>query len=355
MILRILAFGTVLMTTMFAVNPTSSAAADQAKKKKARYKIKFGTMAPSGTPWEEALKLWSEAVEKRTNGDIDVQLFLAGALGGELQMVEGVQFGTIEAGGFSTGAVSSFIPELDLFELPFMWDSSEECYYVLDHALFKAFEPRFEAKGFKMLAWSENGWRNFFTKTKAIHTPADLKGLKMRSQENRVHQAFWRALGANAVPISTPEVYTALQQGTVDGGENSMVLTAATGWFEVIKYISISRHIYQPAVIVFNKRFWDRLPEGYRQILQEEGAKITFDTRKVLADAEPEFIAGFKEDGIQINELTPEERAQFIEATKGVKGQFESVIGKDLLDLVQKTKAEYLASKTAAAAKEATP
>lgn len=338
-----LSLGLALAAASLAL--AAPAAAQDAKK--AKYKLKFGTMAPAGTPWEEALKIWETNVEARTNGDVDIQLFLAGSLGGEIQMVEGVQFGTIESGGFSTGSLESFVPEVNVFELPFMWDSSEECYYVLDNFLKEDFGKRFDKKGFKMLGWSENGWRNFFTKKKAIHTPDDLKGLKMRSQENRVHQAFWKALGANAIPISTPEVYTALQQGTVDGAENSLVLTAATGWFEVIKYISISHHIYQPAVIVVNKAFWSKLPADYQKILEEEALTTTFNTRSVLAKTEPEFIESFKQDGILINELTTEERARFIEATKGVKDQFVGELGADLLALVEKGKADFQAKKAA--------
>jgi len=312
-----------------------------AGKKDAKYTIRFGTMAPNGTPWHEALLEWKEKVEKRTNGDVEIELHLGGSLGGELQMIESVQWGTIQAGGFSTGALSSFVPELDLFELPFMWDSRDQCYYILDNYLFEEFDKRFAKKQFKMVAWSENGWRNFFTKVRPVRMPEDLNGLKMRSMENRVHHAFWKSLGANAIPIATPEVYTALQQGTVDGGENSAVLTAATAWDEVIEYYSISQHMYQPAVIVFNMRFWNKLPEAYRKILDEEGRDVAFATRSKLAEAEPEFIEIFKEQGIEVNELTPAERAAFEKATHGVRAKFEKAIGKDLLALVDKAKAEW--------------
>lgn len=310
------------------------------EKKKPEFIIKFGTVAPTDTPWHQVMLGIKKDIEMLTNHRVEFQLFFGGQLGGELQMVEAVQMGVLESWGGSTGALESFVPEFGVFDLPFLWESDDECYYIMDNVLKKPLFDKLEKVNLHGVAWTENGWRNFATRNKPIHTPDDLKGLKFRSQESKVHLAFWKALGANAIPISMAEVFNAIQTGIVDGADNSLIMISATGWWDVLKYVTISKHIYQPAVIVINKEFWYKLPEDIRNAVAKAMTDAQPKIRKALADFEPELIEAYKEKGNIVNVLTPEERALFKEKTKGVAKQFEKQFG-EVLKLIYSAQEEF--------------
>lgn len=309
--------------------------------------IKLATVAPDNTPWSDALRLLVKNINAGTQGEANVRLFLASQLGGELEILDGVKLKTIEMGGISTGSMAAEIPELNVFELPFTWNSSEECYYVLDKVMLPEIQKLFESKGFVAIGWSENGWRHFHTVDKPVNTPEDLAGLKIRSQQNKYHLEFFKALRANARPIGMTEVFNSLQTGQVNAGENSLVLTAATGWAEIIKYVSLTGHIYQPAVIFTKKETWDSWPENVRKVILAEANKAQDDTRRRLTEMEPQLVEIFKARGIQVNEISPENRKLFMEKTAVVKDkfreEFKGGIGERLLNLIEEGKAEYAA------------
>lgn len=310
------------------------------EKKKAEYIIKFGTVAPTDTPWHQVMLGIKKDIETQTNHRVEFQLFFGGQLGGELQMVEAVQMGVLESWGGSTGALESFVPEFGVFDLPFLWDSDDECYYIMDNVLKKPLYDKLEKVNLHGIAWTENGWRAFATRNKPIHTPDDLKGLKFRSQESKVHLAFWKALGANAIPISMAEVFNAIQTGIVDGADNSLIMISATGWWDVLKYVTISKHIYQPAVIVINRDFWNKLPDDIKNAITKAMTDAQPKIRKALAEFEPELIEAYKEKGNIVNVLTPEERALFKEKTKGVEKQFEKQFG-EVLRLIKTAQDDF--------------
>lgn len=310
------------------------------EKKKPDYIIKFGTVAPVDTPWHQVMLGIKKDIETQTNHRVEFQLFFGGQLGGELQMIEAVQMGVLEAWGGSTGALESFVPEFGVFDLPFLWESDEECYYVMDNVLKKPLFDRLEKVNLHGLGWTENGWRNIATRDRIIHTPDDLKGLKIRSQESKVHLAFWKAVGANAIPVSMAEVYNAIQTRIVDGADNSLIMISATGWWDVLKYVTISKHIYQPAVIVINRDYFNKLPDDIKKILEKIFVDAQPKIRKALAEFEPELIEAYKEKGNVVYFLTPEERALFREKTKDVARQFEKQFG-EILSLIKKTQEEF--------------
>lgn len=296
--------------------------------------IKFGTVAPADTPWSAQLENIKKRVEEETKKKIVVKLKLGGMLGGELEMLEQIQQGRIQGGGFSSGAVATIVPELELIELPYLFDSDEEADYVLDTVLFKPMSDALLAKGFVLAAWGENGWRGIGTKEKAIHTPADLKGLKIRSQESKIHLATWAALGANAVPIGIPEVLSALQTGVVDGFDNTPLFAAATEWFTTIKYFAVTNHIYQPGVVIYGKAFFDGLSPDLQKIVLGDAAAESKRGREAVRKMNKELIETFKSKKIDVNVLTADEKAKFKEATRKVHEDFRSKPGGALLDQV---------------------
>lgn len=304
------------------------------------YKIKVATIAPVDTPWHAGFLEVKKNVEARTDGDIKFLLFMGGQLGAEIETLEGAQLGTLEMWAGSTGALESLISDFGVFDLPFLWNNTDELYYVLDNVVKEPLFEKFDALGLKAVAWSENGWRHFANKKGPIHTPEDLKGMKWRSQESEVHLAMWEALEATAVPVNMTEVFSALQTGMVDGVDNSLLILSATGWWETMQYLTVSNHIYQPGVLAFNLDFWNRLPAEYQQIITEEFTKSTVYARTELATFEPEMIEVFKAMGYEVNELTPEERAAFAEKTRGVHAQFADKF-QNILPLIEQGKQDF--------------
>lgn len=300
-------------------------------------KFKLATMAPEDSPWHEALKTFQQHLAKRSGGALAVQLYMGGRLGSEAETVKQVLFGSTECAGVSTGSFTGVVDGLDVFELPFLWDTPEQAEEALKR-LEPYFNKQFEAKGLHLVGWSENGWRNFMTAGKPIESVDDLKGLKVRSQENPMHLAFWKSLGASPMPIPTQDFEKAMRAGMVQGGDNSVVLTAAFGWNNAIKGFTVSRHMYQPAVVVCNKAWFDKLPESERASIDGEMNEIEKVVRAKLAQSEQEFLAFFKQQGIDVKTLSPEARAAFAAKTAGVRKQFAAKIPAEVLKVIEAVK-----------------
>lgn len=309
-------------------------------------RVKLGTMAPDQSPWMESLELMSKKLQAATNGEFRWQIFPGGQLGDEIQMVESTQAGSIECSGISTGSIANLLPSMQVFELPFYWESREEAYYVIDNQFRNYFAEEVKKIGLVLLGWSENGWRHFFIKgNKKISKPDDLKGLRIRTQESPVHIAFWKALGVNPIPIATPEIYQALERGIIDGGDNTLVLIMATGWAEIINSISISGHIYQPAVMVCNQDWWAKVPEQHKKAFYTQMREAESDMRGRLLAAEKELADVIRGMGKDVIELSKEQREAFRVKTAGVEKDpaVRKQIGEQTLKLAEQGKAEFRA------------
>lgn len=309
----------------------------------AEYVIKLGTVAPDGTPWAVHLRAIKKRIETESHGRIKLKLFMGGVLGGEVEMVRAMRRGRIQGWGGSTSAIAegAGIHQFLLFELPFFFANFEEADYVADQVVRDDFVKILEKKGFTFAQWHENGWLNFATKAAAIHTVEDLQKVKMRSQESPVHLAMFKALGVQAESIPVPEVLGALQTGMVDGFQNTPLFSSATGWYEGIKYYTISQHIYQPALITYNKKFIDKLPEDLRKIVLGDEKKETAHGRKSVRALRDELLQNFRDVGITVYQMTPKERQAFEEKCKDVPKQFQGKIGKALLQKAIKGRAEF--------------
>ncbi|MBI4208507.1 MAG: TRAP transporter substrate-binding protein [Deltaproteobacteria bacterium] len=309
-------------------------------------KLRMATVAPEGTPWAQVVSEVGERIVQKTGGKMKIRAYLGGQLGGEVESLEGTQLGTIHIWAGSLAAFEGMDPQFGVFDLPFLWQSDDEVYYVLDNVLKEPLFKRLDALGLKGVAWSENGWRHFANKKKPIHTVADVREFKWRSQESQVHVAFWKALGAPATPIAITELFNALQMGIVDATENSLVMLSATGVWETLKYLTLSYHIYQPAVIVINKKAWEKIPEEYRNASEAEFIWAQSRVRELMRNFEPELLEAYQQKGFKINKLTPEEKMEFMKQTAGVQGQFRDRF-KETLPLIEKALIDYRAKKKA--------
>ena len=310
--------------------------------------IKFGTIAPAGTPWSDSLEEIKARVAKESNDKTKIKVFLGGQLGGELEILQKIRRGNIEGGGLTCAAMASIIPELDLLEVPFLFESSAEADFILDNYLLEPFSKLFAAKGFVMVTWAENGWRSIGHKTKLVKKPEDLKAMKIRSQESKVHLAFWKKLQASPVAIAVPEVLPALQTGVVEGFDNTPLFTLAAEWQTAIKFYTVTNHIYQPGAIIYSKKFWDKISEADRKVLMGPGNNQAAGIRSNVRKLGDSLIDVLKESGVNTYTLSAAEKAAFVKASEGLAQQAVKDIGGEaakIYALIQEGKKAFKAKK----------
>lgn len=305
-----------------------------------KYTMTIATVAPADSPWAALLTSFKKVVEEKTKGEMKVKIMLGGALGDENEAVTKCARGQIQGVGASTGALASKIPEVNLVELPFLFRNTDEADKVIDTILTTPMEKLFRERGLVLGFWSENGYRSFGTKDKAVLEPSDLKGKKMRAQESPVHMSMYKAYGASAVPIPTTEVTQALATGNVDGFDQGVLYTIAAGWNKSIKHYTLTEHIYQPAAIVFNQKWFDSLPSNIKKIMVEEGRLVQNKGRKAVRAILPDLYDILKSEKISVHELTAIQKKVFADASKPVYEEFRKSFGKKASDLLDKVQAE---------------
>lgn len=295
--------------------------------------IKLSHDLPEDTPQHAGSVRFKELVEERSGGRLEVQVFPAGQLGSDIETVELMQTGSIEASLVPTAKLSGFDATLQIADLPFLFPSKEVTYCVLDSEVGLSLLSGLEDIGLKGLAFWESGFKQL-TASFDISGPDAYDGKKIRVMESPILIEQFRAMGANAIPIDFAEVYNALQQGVVDGQENPLVSITKMRFFEVQDYMAISNHGYLAYAFLFAKSFWDGLDADLQQIIQEAAIEAAAYERQLTADMEQGFIDTIRESGTTIIELTDAEREAFQEATKPVHDMFADQIGRDVLDAV---------------------
>ncbi len=273
--------------------------------------LKVATVAPEGTPWSDGLAQFKTLVESKSGGSIKVKLFLGGILGDENETVQQTQRGQLQGVAASTGAIASLVPEVNVLELPFLFRTATEADKVLDGAAMPVLEKSFRARGLVLGFWSENGYRSFGTSFGFIKSPADLKGRKMRSQENPVHLEMYKALGASPVPIPTTEVLTSLQTGVIQGYDQTPLYASAGQWLTATKFYTLTNHIYQPAAIVFNKTFFDGLSAENQKVLLSARADLVPKMRREIRALNPILLENFPLMGVKLYTPTAAELGSF--------------------------------------------
>ena len=196
---------------------------------------------------------------------------------------------------------------------------------------------------FKLLFYSENGYRSVGANFGAVHSPADLKGKKMRSQQGDVHLNTWRALGASPVPISVTETLTSLQTGDVDGADNTPLFMFAASWYQAITHFTVTRHIYQPGVVVASRDFWESLPKDLQTTLAGDRDAQSKTSRKGIRKIRGALLDNFEAAGVQVYKLTSGERAAYAKATAKAHDRFKKKYGGDLLSKIKKKTANAAA------------
>lgn len=264
------------------------------------FTLRLGSLNPDSHPYNVHAKEFADEVEQKTNGAVKVQIFGNGVLGDGPSEIEGLQLGSIDFHVSSIAPLANFVPEAGLFNLPYIFRDRAQAYKVLDGDVGADVAKKAEAKGLKLLAYWEQGFRHMTNNVRPIRTPADVKGLKMRVQQSPVYVKLFQSLDATSVPIAYNELYTALQQRTVDGQEQPLVNIWVQKFYEVQKHISLTGHTYEPVPFLMSLKTWNRLPEPYRKVIQEAVLRVRDKERQVMAQQDDDLLKKLDATGVTI-------------------------------------------------------
>lgn len=305
----------------------------------AEYTIKVGTIVSESHPDYICMKnVFKPYVEKASNGRLKVEIYPNAQLGGDREMSESVQMGTIQIALPATSAIAGFDKRFQVLDLPFLFKNRESAFKALDGELGKKLDSYLGAIGFANLGYFENGFRHVTNNRKPIFTPADMKGLKLRTMENPMHIAFFKLLGANPTPMNFGELYTALQQKTVDGQENPVAIVYDAKFYEVQKYYSLTGHVFSATMALTSKAWLDKLPADLRQIVIKGGREFVLAQRKMIAQEENKLLEELKAKGMKVNTLTSQQKDLFVKATRPVYDQFKDQLGEEIVAIAKKVK-----------------
>jgi tripartite ATP-independent transporter DctP family solute receptor len=264
--------------------------------------LKFGSAVSKDSHYGVGSGVFCADIEKNTKGRYKCQEFPNGSLGGEREMIEAVQLGTLDLVVTSSGPLGNFVPEVKIFDIPFLFRDYDHARKVLDGQIGQDILKKFDAKGLKGLVWGENGFRHMTNSKRPIKTPQDASGLKMRTMENKVHMEGYKSFGILPTPMSFTELFTALQQGTVDGQENPIPVILAAKFSQVQKHLSLTGHVYSPATIIMNPGVFNKLSADDKKIFLDAAKAGAAAMRKRVNDDEARGIELLRKDGVEVIE-----------------------------------------------------
>jgi tripartite ATP-independent transporter DctP family solute receptor len=315
----------VVLAGVLAVLPAVPAAAQEV--------LKMNISVSQNSHYGVAVDTFAREVEKRTHGRYRVQNFYSGALGAERESIEAVQLGTLDLTMTSTGPVPNFVPEIAILDIPFLFRDYAHARSTLDGPIGQAMLAKFPAKGIVALAWGENGFRHMTNNKRAVHVPEDLRGLKMRTMENPVHIQAYKQFGIIPTPMAFTEVFTALQQGTVDGQENPLSVISAAKLDQVQKYLTLTGHVYSPALILMNKARWDQLAAADKQAFAEAAKEAVKANRARIDEDERRVVAELKAHGMTVIEVV--DKSKFQATLQPTFVEFGKKFGQDNIDRIR--------------------
>lgn len=314
--------GSVALSALLVCLPSAAAA---------QTVVKFHHDLPEDSAQHVAAEKFAEAVEERSNGELDVQIFPNNQLGNDVEATQQMQFGALQAGIIPTAKLSNFVPSMQLVDLPFLFPSPEVAHKVLDGKAGQQLLDRMDQKGLAGVTFWESGFKQF-TCNQPVDDPSDFQGKKARVMQSPIIMAQFESLGASPEPIAFTETYNALQQGVVDCQENPLVSIAKMKFYEVQSHLTLSNHAYLGYAFMFSKQWLDAQSDEHRRILVEAAREMTEFQRAETARREDKYLQTIEESGTEVVRLTSEERAAFREATRPVHEEFADEIGRDLLD-----------------------
>lgn len=298
--------------------------------------IKFSHVTAPDSPKGAAAQRYADLVTEKTQGRVKVEVYPSSQLYGDKEELEALMAGNVHIIAPTASKMLGLVPAFQIFDLPFLFPNKQVTYAAFDGEVGQKLFEQLEMQGIKGLAFWENGFKHFGNNKRPLTKPEDFKGLKFRIMAGKVLEAQFKALGAAGAVIPFGETYTALQQGTVDGQENTWNNMETQAFYEVQPYITASNHGRLDYVILANSKFWSGLPEDIRTVLEETMQEVTAWEREQaenLNNQSLEIIKAYPK--CQVYELSPEEQKAFRDAMEPVWKEFEDVIGKDLIEGVK--------------------
>ena len=294
--------------------------------------IKVGHGAAEAFHMHRALLKFEELVEAGSGGEIDVQIFPSSQMGPDREMIEGVQTGVLEMAIPPSSFFAGWDPAFAVIELPYMYASKDIAFDVLDGSAGDGMLSRVENQGLVGLGWLELGVRNVTNNVRPVATPEDLEGVKLRTMKVPAHVATFETLGANPTPMNFGEVYSALQQGVIDGQENPLAIITSQRFYEVQKYLSTTGHVFAVYMPVISKPFFDSLSAEHQNLVKDSMAAARDHQAQLVASEDAAQLEQIRAAGVEVLELTAEQRQVFADKTESVRLQYREKVGAEAYD-----------------------
>lgn len=315
---------------LFGALLTTAALTGTAHAAEIELKLAWLTADSPTDPYAITAHAFKTELEAALPGRVEVQLFPNRQLGDDKEILEGLQFGTIDMGVITNAVVANLEPTYQLVDLPFLFGSAEQAHEVLDGDVGQQLAANLRDDGVISLGAAEGGFRNMINNTRPVRTPADVEGVKYRTMQNPVFIEMFSSLGGSPVPMAWGEVFTAMQQGTVDGLEIPASVVNSNNYADVTKYLSFTRHTYSAIHLLMSERSFEGLPADVQQAVQDAGRAAIAEQRRTVAAAEADIVAALTEKGMEINDI--EDVGAFRAKVGPVYERFEPTIGADLLE-----------------------
>jgi tripartite ATP-independent transporter DctP family solute receptor len=297
--------------------------------------LKFGYSTFEAHPLGQGANKFVELVGQKSGGKIKMKVYPATQLGSETQTISATQGGVQDIVGTSTAPLVGLVKEYAIFDFPFLFSNEKEADAVVDGPVGQTLLAKLSDKNLVGLCFFENGFRHVTNSKRPITTAADVEGLKIRTMQNPVYIDAFKTLGANAVPMPWPEVYTALESGAIDAQENPYGIIYVNKLNEVQKYVSVTKHAYSPWAMIMSKKLWDKLSPDEQKIFVDSCNEAKIYQRQVSRAEDTKIIGELKAKGMAINELSPEETAKIKAKLQPVIDKYAPSVGADLVRQAQ--------------------
>ena len=292
--------------------------------------LKFSHVQPKDSHMGLGAQRVADLVAEKSGRKITVRVFPGGTLGGDLQTVSALQGGTIEVTTLPPGLLVGLSKEFGVFDLPFLFDGFAEADAVLDGPIGRKFLDKVP-QGLVGLAYWDHGFRNLSNNKRPVAKLEDMQGLKVRVLQAPLMIDTFKALGTNAVPMPFTELYTAMETGAMEGQDNPIVAFETNKFYEVQKYLSTTRHVYNPLILLMSKKAWDQFSVDERKIVSDAANEARIYQRKVSRDMEAKALDAVRKHGTQVSEISPQERARMRERVQPVTDKYTRELGEDLV------------------------
>ena len=321
----------VLLSALLALFAASIGAAPY------KAELKLASATSITHTYNVGAQYFAKLVEERTDGRIKFKFYPDGQLGkGERELLEALQQGSIDLYVGSTGPLGGFSPSMQILDIPFLFRDYAHVDKVLDGPIGAGLSAELDKVQMKGLAFWENGFRNLTNSKRAVRTPADAKGLKIRTMENPVHIQAWKAAGVNPTPMAWGEVYGALQQGVIDGQENPIAVILQMKVYEVQKFLALTQHVYSPAMLIMSQKRWNQIPKEDQAIILKAAHEGAVYQRNLGRANEEQMIAELQKNGVTVTRDV--DKAAWVAAMKPAFDSFSGQFGKEKMDAILNTK-----------------